>query len=627
MNNSIPGLFNESSFNAVEAIDYYFARMMSECSLLDAASADIWFHSLLALSVMQREGHTCLELDHIANQRLFYDDEKGIKGYHFPPVEQLVSTAKQALTQGTASAALRLSDSRLYTQRYWVFEQTIADALHQRREMICLSEDQYQRLAGLWPVLFPGPYGTNQDWQQIATAASVVKPFVVINGGPGTGKTYTVTRLLLALQCVSDGALEIQLAAPTGKAAQRLSESIAASLATMPDDQIAAHKVSVHEQAVTLHRLLGLERFAVGAKHHQKAPLRCDALIIDEASMVDVALMARVVRALKPGCRLILLGDANQLPAVESGNVLEAITAGGGNAHLAVSEQMADHISRVCPHLPALEISPRAQDFVYSLQGSQRFKRSLADVADAILQGMPEAAWECIQPVSEQALGTALLKEGVHHCALEPALTYIESLAKVCFGGISHCSDLASAMQAVKGCRWLTPVRKGPVGVEQLNALAQRVLSSAAWSGDDINRFYKGRPIMVMENSYAQSLFNGDVGLIWPDEQGKLKAWFEVADGSFRAISLARLPRIETVYAMTIHKSQGSEFSTVVMFVPAPTNSQLALLCSRELLYTGLTRTKNSCLLLCDKTDFAVAVSRHQQRFSGLGEKLYSTQN
>ncbi|WP_175405072.1 exodeoxyribonuclease V subunit alpha [Salinimonas lutimaris] len=613
--NEIPTLTKELA--EIESIDVYFAQQFCTSG---RQNNEIWFMLLIALSFVQRKGHTCLDLRFLASQTLFDSEEETLKGYAFGDLNTLLHACTSAISDHDLQSVMMLDDTRLFTRRYWKFEQQICNALASRTHKNVLDDTQYQKLKSLWPLMFNTERNKGQDWQQVATAAALVQNFTIINGGPGTGKTYTVTRLLLALKQCFGLDLNIQLAAPTGKAAQRMNESVGAALeklrSTVDNNLIS----SVSADALTLHRLLGIQRFGVQTLKGPDSPLPCDVLIVDEASMIDTALMARLVRALKPGCKLILVGDADQLPAVESGSVLESLISlqKAGTA----SEPVQQHLNKLCPHLPELE-SVDSQyvslDFVRTLTISQRFKGALSRVATCIKNDQAEQAWQGCPEFSDADMTNFLHNEQTFTLPESYFCEVSEKLIHACFSSLKNIDQTPQqVLQVLTQCKWLTPVRKGPSGVDALNQRVEKTLFQAAANQE----YYPGRPIMVVENNYAQHLFNGDTGVIWPDSKGQLLAWFETADG-VRAVSLSRLPKVETVFAMTVHKSQGSEFSQVLIFLPEATTSQMSSLLSRELLYTGITRAKRGCILVGSKTSFEKMVATQVQRHSGLAQLFH----
>lgn len=660
------------TLSGTEAIDRQIATAFSRTGSLDEESRQIWAALLVCLSSMQRNGHSCVVLSSIANKR-FFDDIKGSKesieseesqgsdvseelqhssqprkeGVVLPSLTSLIKVVKDALSDKKISPLFVYQHGRLYSRRYFEFEQEIARQVSQRTTYEPLDEDSVGRVKALWPDIFPTDVTDEQDWQQVAVAKCLVQRFSVINGGPGTGKTYTVLRLLLALQACNDK-LNIVLAAPTGKAQQRMTESISSSIeglrGKVNDDALR----KVPTDALTLHRLLGLREHTVATRYHQHHMLNVDVLIVDEASMVDLALMARILRALPSHARLYFIGDADQLPAVELGNVLEQlvespliddsstsiapsstskqVSAQRENLALnigGVPNHMRQYIAKLCPHLPLLPVDESAKSWVATLQAPKRFKGQLAQVAWAMQKGNVldvEAALSVYEKHSNIE-GTDLLKKGVY--LLPENLVNVNDLrrlAKESFEAVLNATDATSALRALNNVRWLTPVRKGPNGVEGLNALVFDAIKPKIkrWEG----RFYQGQPIMIVKNHHPQRLSNGEVGVIWPDETGKLLAWFELSSGELRSISLSRLPQFETVFAMTIHKSQGSEFDNVVMLLPQPESEKAASLCHRGLVYTGLTRAKSGCLIIADKPVLKQMVATVDKRFSGLSEAI-----
>ncbi len=595
----------------IEAIDYYFACQFAEIT------DSIPFYLLVALSWHLRQGHTCLSLADIAGKRLFDDAEQHCEGVQFDDLTTLVKAARELSEQFGEPQQLVYHRGKLYTARYWQFELTVAEGVVSRTRQRAFSDDDYDRLHQVWPQLFPTMPTLEQDWQQVATACALTRDFAVINGGPGTGKTYTVARLLLALQAASDKPLTIKLAAPTGKAAQRLTESVSNSLHAISGDSIEGIKQRIVTEASTLHRLLGMRPFSIKPKHHSDNLIHCDVLIIDEASMVDLALMTRVFRALPASTSVYLVGDANQLPSVESGNVLEALTPDDDSHDLKVTDALAKHVHRLCPHLPGIAVDEHSLTTVFPLKVSQRYSGKLAEVAVAMRDGDGDRVLNLLTRTSEPVPGLMELEDVV----LMPVQqgSGLRKLIKDSFAALSQANSPASALEAMNHCRWLTPVRNGEGGVNTLNEEIERVLQPNRTAGN--NGHYIGRPIMVLENDYTQRLFNGDTGVIWPDDSQQLKAWFYDRHGELRAVSLSRLPSVQTVYAMTIHKSQGSEFRNVVMWLP-PAQGKAASMVTRELIYTGLTRAKKGCVILAAPERVSAVIQTRAVRYSGLAERI-----
>lgn len=550
------------------------------------------------------QGHTCLPLSALAGLLA----EAGVEPVGFVDVDTLRHSLLATTVVGRPDAPRPLilaPGDRLYMLRFYRYETAIAAALHQRT---CGIEPVHAKSGDLLTELFPPPVESTAaaiDWQRVAAALALLKRFVVISGGPGTGKTHTVARLLAALTTLSSGKLRIGLAAPTGKAALRLRESICQALTTLP-----AHLTeSIPDQAQTLHRLLGFQPNKNSYRYHAGNPLHLDLLILDEASMIDVALMATVLAALPPSCRLILLGDRHQLTSVDAGNVLADICGTDGDTWS----------SPLCAGLKALtgdalassDSAPPLADSIVVLRTSHRFgtDSGIGRLARAINNGNSRTVQDILQ----------------HH---HPDLRYEEQQGNAFsalilpwihrfFTPLFAAATVEQALGALEDSRILCALREGPRGVEGINALVETVFRNNGCidSGD---RLYRGMPIMIRRNEYSLALFNGDSGILWPDDQGILRAWFMDEDGGLRWVSPARLPPWQPGYAITVHKSQGSEFPRVLFLLP---DAEVQVL-TRELLYTAVTRAKEQLILCGDRDLLLKGIRRAVIRYSGLNNQL-----
>lgn len=498
-------------------------------------------------------------------------------------------------------APLTLVGNRLYLARYQAYEQQLAEQLLARAGDA--PEVDEARLANSLARLF----AFNQqspDWQRLAAAQAVRRRLAVISGGPGTGKTTTVVRLLAALLEQPGGErLAIGLAAPTGKAAARMAEAIRNAKAELPVSD--AVKEALPDEARTLHRLLGSRGDSPKVRHDATHPLALDVLVVDEASMVDLALMAKLVAALPPKARLILLGDKDQLAAVEAGAVFAELCEGRG-----FDSQAAADLQRITGQNVAVE-TPRSRlgDAVVLLTHSHRFAgdSGIGELARRINGG--------------DARGTvALLREGRSDLAWNAApspTTLIERLEQgyAPYLRAARQADPSAAFEAFNGFRALTAQREGVFGVtginEALEARFKRRLGVPARE-----RWYPGRAVMVRQNDYALGLFNGDIGLCLKTEQG-LRVFFEGDDG-YRGFAPARLPSHDSAFAMTVHKSQGSEFAEVLLALP----DQPSPLLTRSLFYTGITRAKRKVEIWALPARLAEAVNTRAERAAGLAEQL-----
>ncbi|WP_394176074.1 exodeoxyribonuclease V subunit alpha [Thalassotalea litorea] len=609
----------------IEAIDYFIAReivsaVFSDCDVQfhqgKANVVDTLFYLIIALSQAQRQGHTCLQLTEIAANTWFASTIEDNEGKEYPGY---VFADLATLKQGLEALAISPDDSslivfeheKLYLRRYWQFERDLAIAIRERvatvadqtidnpAEQLALQKQVLRRL-------FPDVAASETDWQKVAVANALNKSFSIIAGGPGTGKTYTVTKLIAALIMQAETTLDIQLVAPTGKAAQRLSESIGAAVESfrkidLVDDTILD---AIPVTGLTLHRLLGVKVNSPNFRHDEHNPLRCDVVIVDEVSMVDLPLMTRLFRALPKDCKVILLGDCQQLPSVETGSVLADLALYENTRY---SKNNVDYLQQISGE--PLISDAQACDYLTYLTKSRRFQGAggIGRLASAIIQGDSINAWQLLSQSAEQLL---LSKES-------SLAKYILQLTQQYYLPIFSSKNLQEAYQTFQRFRILSPCKSSEGGVEYINEHVEKALQNQGCIPYS-QSLYRGRPIMITQNHYKLQLFNGDIGMLWPDPDGNLKAYFPDNDG-FRSVSIPRLPPFETVYAMTIHKTQGSEFDHVAMVLPQKGGARLL---TRELLYTGLTRAKSHFQLFSRKREFVEGIEKQVSRCSGLGQRI-----
>jgi exodeoxyribonuclease V alpha subunit len=559
---------------------------------------------LLAASLASRavgDGHICLPLDTVAGKQVFTPDipcqAPGLESWR----QQLLSSGVVG-APGSGKPIIMDAADRLYLARYYRCERMIADDLLSRSQGTIPVDMEVA--ASLIAKLFPA--NAKEDWQKVAVAVAAVKKFVVISGGPGTGKTYTVARILALLQAMAGGAMRIGLVAPTGKAAMRLQESIVNARKTI-DDELAA---VVPAETKTLHRLLGFNPGTETFRYNSENKLHLDLLVIDEASMIDVPLMGALVDALLEKTRIIMLGDRDQLTSVEAGSLFGDICSA---QEVGWSSELCTHVQQLVGWAPEPVCSDETfGDSVILLRTSYRFqeKNGIASLAYALNSGKSELLGNMYGKEYDD-----LVLNSPEQDAPDPYLEeHLLSGFKRCFA--SH--DPTEALAAFTSFRVLCAIREGFNGVAGINRLAAMTLRRHGLiSGDDV--WYKGRPLIIRSNHYGLQLFNGDTGVVWPDKTGKLWAWFGRSDGSLHQIPLSRLPEHDTAYAITIHQSQGSEFAEVLLILPAIDNRVLC----RELLYTGITRASKKLVLFGDMDLLVTGMGRNVVRFSGLGEKLW----
>jgi len=630
----------QQQLSNIEAVDYFFAKEISQSlhgeKLLDTEQHSQVFHLLVALSESLRAGHTCLPLSVIANSHYGYRcDNQGIVMNHGFAFTDEINLAKLlvTLTDTHQQQGIVFNNGRLYLRRYFNFEQELLTFIIEKNRQ---ANDQSQQVFSLLDIkqcieqLFPELSQNNKpeeevDWQKVAVANAINKPLSIIAGGPGTGKTYTVTKLLAALVMLNekDSSREdknIALVAPTGKAAQRLSESITNALQgfeSLVGEQVLA---KIPQQAQTLHRLLGVIPNSVNFRHHQGNFLNIDVLLIDEVSMVDLPMMVRVFRALPSHCQVILLGDADQLPSVAAGSVLNDLAPKPHSGFSVENQQYLESITAYKQLYSSKKetksnLSILPADHLVFLEKSRRFdgEGGIGKVANHVINGNFKDSWLLLE-----ASGKPVVVGDSSCNALRLSPNKIDNwlfdLVKTYYLPIFELKTVAEAFKQLQKFRILCATRVGKQGVEALNEQVHNLLIQQGVITAFQTR-YRGQPIMINVNNYALGLYNGDIGLLWKNDAGHLMAVFEQANNEYKWVNPARLPQHETVYAMTIHKTQGSEFEHVVLILPDQTDNKLL---SRELMYTGITRAKKKLSIASLVNVWRHGVNTKTQRYSGI---------
>ncbi len=516
---------------------------------------------------------------------------------------------------GQAGTLLDFSRDRIALRRYARYEQALAQRLTVRAAHRHEATADPAALRALLARLFGREAGEAPpmlDRQALAVAMALRRRLLLVTGGPGTGKTTTVARLLVAVieaaRLRGEATPRIALAAPTGRAAARLAEAIDGVLradlaAGRIDADIAAQ---VPTQARTLHRLLGWQPGRVGFRHHAGHPLREDLVVVDEASMVDLPLMAKLVEAVPETATLVLIGDPDQLPAVEAGDVLGGLCAASGDGLSLPADDaaFATALLGTDVSLAQADTGPLAGARVHLLHGwRQAGAAPLQALAGALQRGDRDAVLEAFVAGDEAVLSrrhgdVAALAEALRREAL-PA-----------FAAVRDADDPGRALALAARCRILAALRRGPFGAEHWNA----------WCAAELGErtpYFHGRLLMIAANSERHGLYNGDLGVVWRDRQGELAAWFDTPQG-LRAWRPAQLPVHASAYATTVHKAQGSEFDRVLLVLP---DSDARVL-SRELLYTALTRARRSVWIWGALETLDRALERRTWRESGLEARL-----
>jgi exodeoxyribonuclease V alpha subunit len=577
------------------------------------SGSDLLVRAAGAVSLAEAQGHVCCDLAADA-------------GFSAKEIEALRTQAW--VGNGDAFAPFVCADgANLYSWRNWFHETRLAQALRARAASRALPLDA-QTLATDVNALFSGMDAQATHWQRTAVAAVPGARVFVLTGGPGTGKTTTVLRMLLMLlkharACGLPARPAIALAAPTGKAAQRLSESVAREASRLESTQVGDSafvpllKPIASTSAQTLHRLLGFSarsgEYAFGAD----APLPADIVVADEASMIDLAMMRRLFDALRPEAVLILLGDPAQLYAVEAGSVLGDIVASvPGNR---VPQALAQRLSFAFGTAPdLLDAPPPLAGQVLTLEHSFRAGKDLQSALDALRCG--DVGWV------ERILAAEGGDLDWNRCGDEAKLraniaAWIAAHESMFTRLMRPGIEPTDALRVLRETQILCALRDGPFGAEGVNAQVTRQLAKH-FGFDAGEAWHHGRPVIVTRNDYARGLFNGDVGIALESGDG-LRVWFEAGNTSDpRSFSPRALPAHDTAWAITIHRSQGSEYEHVAVLLPPDADNRIL---SRELVYTAAPRPRAGATLWSSADSLRAAVARPVMRRSGLGEMLGTT--
>lgn len=661
-------LFQYNEMDWLELVEQYVGLDSSVIGVACKESTDLQARPMM------------LEHDRLYLTRYWHYEAEVAKGF--------MARAKTLCVESDAFSAMKQSLEDLFARDYTYLWDALQSGVHnsptERQRLVCemldvvktdeldwnridsviVQANQVTQLEALDTLV---PLSVCLNWQKVAAAVALTRQFSVISGGPGTGKTTTVAKLLAALIVQSQqltGAHHsvqapiIKLVAPTGKAAARLTESIGLAIEQLPvSNQI---KAMMPSQSSTIHRLLGARPNTVEYKYNQSNRLHLDILVVDEASMVDLPMMFRLLQALPSHARLILLGDKDQLASVEAGAILGDIcqfTARGYQAEFGqLLSGLTGYQSLVEPQsaIKANTIS----DSLCMLQKSYRFhaRSGVGQLAKAINAGLPnhvEQVWRqgfddihlhrmnphSSTDMSPESLNVEQAQMALCDMMLDAYLPYCQQLHQFRNSEPSMVQgDLFSAfdtptkqtmenqafatLKAFSQARLLCAVREGEFGVERMNALVEQKLARQQQIMPiEGELWYVGRPVMISHNDSALGLHNGDIGICLLDESEsvpRLRVYFEMSDGRIKGVLPSRVPKHELAFAMTIHKSQGSEFAHTVMVLPNKMNQIL----TRELIYTGVTRAKSRLDLFANPAVLAQGVQIKTLRSSGLSDKL-----
>jgi len=590
---------NEQLSGYLSPLNNYFSQLI--CRTASKKSDALMLASSL-VSYWTERGHVCINLEEYSGCPINDCFEYVSKTIHnssqifCPSIEDWKTFLFQSNVVGKPGEKKPLildHHNRLYLYRYFYYEQELVNQILNRSQLD-VDNLYISGLSQFLDRLFSEiSFNSNESPQRQAVEIAIKKRLCIISGGPGTGKTTVAAKIIAALIHVSETPPRIDLTAPTGKAAQRLQESLIHARNHLNcSDSI---KLAMPQQAMTIHRLLGSVHRSPYFKHHKDNKLPSDVVIVDEASMIDIALMSKLITAIRPESRLIILGDKDQLASVDPGAVLGDICGKNYNAKKSPLQSCMVYLSK--------NYRFGETNGIYNI--SKAVNQGNTIKAENIInnpESYPEIKWTDIKDIQNP-------KKNLQNEVMSFHETYL------------NCKQPEDAILALNKFRILCAIRKGPFGVERINGYITEILASKGLIQPN-KRWYHGRPIMITQNDATIGLYNGDIGIIFKDksDHNSLKAFFIKTDSTVKKYLPARLPEHETVYAMTVHKSQGSEFDHVLFILP----DKLSKILTRELIYTGLTRSRLSIRIWGDRSIFHAAVKNQIQRQSGLSSALWN---
>jgi len=564
------------------------------------------------VSLATSEGHVCVMLSEIAHSSNQHVSDRR---------QLLLASGVVGTPESTGAMPLILdSDDRIYLHRYFDYERRLASRLMAAKSGIEIAD--VGSMKTLLDALFESkPSSLDPDWQKIAAALALQQRLTIISGGPGTGKTATVVKLLACLLTQNQDC-RIALTAPTGKAAARMQEALrlrATSLSSeLPNELLNALQSRLPTESSTIHRLLGVTPEAGKFRHHAGNPLAIDALIVDEASMLDVALAANLFDAVPHHARIILLGDKDQLSAVEAGAVFSELSADPSLSALCIDELSAlTGIAAECITPPAPRKPTELHDSVIWFSDNYRFATDsgIGKLATHINSGESEITLEWLRSANDPAI--SWIEDGDRVPAALTLERAQQGYADYLQAVSSNAENQRAVFDAFERFRILCAVREGSRGVNEINRQISKYFRqglSHPNDGNEQSNWYPGRPVVVSRNDYVLQLFNGDIGITLPDDSNELMVFFPDSQNGYRAIAPIRLPEHETAFAMTVHKSQGSEFDSILLLLPANPSKVV----SRELLYTAITRSRSQATIAGNEEVLKQAIESPTQRISGL---------
>jgi exodeoxyribonuclease V alpha subunit len=574
----------------------------------------IWPYAYL-LSQRLTEGNICISMEDMPSNL------KTTPYVNAVPPEDLLKLSNLVSKEGVNTTPFILHNDRLYFQRYFKYETSIIQKLKSlitaeisvvadRMKQLDLKVKLIQSLNANYNI--NGLINKEQvDWQLVSVLQALLNNFSIITGGPGTGKTTTLAKLLILLYELEPDA-RVALAAPTGKASMRMFESLKSS--PLPFSASTKQKIDALKPS-TIHGLLGYKKESVNFKYNSENPLPYNWVVVDEASMIDVPMFSKLLAALGDNCRIILLGDKDQLASVEAGSLLGDLCQTLPSLNI-FSSKAANWINEFITD-PERKIKPEyignqqqlMSSHIIELKFSHRFNSqgAIGKVSKAVIEGDTEK----LKTLIENAAGTNVKID--HKYTPELLESFVEG-----YGNYIKEADIKTAIKKLNELRVLVAVRQGPRGLYTTNKLIELHLRKKGLIRPD-GEFYEHKPIMVTRNMHDLGLLNGDTGIMRKDDKGNLKFWFEDGMGGIKSILPAYLNYFETAFAMTIHKSQGSEFDQVMVILPEGTSNALL---TRELLYTGITRARTSIAIQAEMDTIMHSVESCVQRISGITGRI-----
>ena len=610
-------------------LDIHFANFMARLAKTNSTHVGL---AAALVSSRTGEGNICINLAEFAGKAFpSPPHDKTSEPFVCPAfsdwTDQLMKSGLVGQDEGNTPLVLDRG-GRLFLRRYWEYEKSIIHFIQERAEKVA-PDINYSWLARDVQKLFLNAANRKTDWQKIAAIMAVTRSFSVISGGPGTGKTSTVAKILVLLlgQYANKQKLRIILGGPTGKAASRLQEAISST-------GLLQNLIDI-PQATTLHRMLGPIPHSPYFRHNVENPLAADIIVIDEASMVDLPLMAKLMQAVPDSARLILLGDRHQLASVQPGSVLGDICNPEvmNTFSAAFSQKISEITGQSMTSASTCSrkgISVAMQDSFVELVDNYRFsnKSGIARLSRAVKNGDENEALKLLLADKTDQVSWSDIPAPAK---LEKRLLNWPGFSQ--YAAMKHIREPVACFAVIDNFCILCGLRRGPFGMEKTNGFLARSLATASSpfpraSSDQLKQeayFSAGQPLMITRNDYNLQLYNGDVGIILPapDKKDALRCFFKGESGTVRDIALPLLPEHETVFAMTVHKSQGSEFARVLLILP----DQDSPLLTRELLYTAITRAREKVEIWSSKEIFTAAVKRQVTRTSGLSEALWGKNN